>query len=196
MMKRVGWVLLGVLVGAAGSAAGARADGLSGLDAKLRDTGRVGTVPPPSAGPVRPPSSGPSRATPDAGTGDRARDPRQAQVRLEADDAATEAATSTGGRTAADQEDLQRTDGAVADCRIEVARRRRVPPSKVAAGTVQLRFTIESSGRVREAEALSAVDTDLEVAACAKRVLSGWSFPKRTGDAEIVVERTYRFPRS
>jgi hypothetical protein len=60
---------------------------------------------------------------------------------------------------------------------------------------VVVRFTIEKSGRVREAEALSAVDTDLEVAACAKRVLSDWKFPKRVRDAEVVVERTYRFLR-
>jgi outer membrane biosynthesis protein TonB len=67
-----------------------------------------------------------------------------------------------------------------------------MPPAKIAAGTVVLRFTIEKSGRVRDAEALSADGTDLEVAACAKRVLSEWVFAKRA-QGGTVVERTYRF---
>jgi hypothetical protein len=45
---------------------------------------------------------------------------------------------------------------------------------------------------VRDAEALSADGTDLEVAACAKRVLSEWVFAKRA-QGGTVVERTYRF---
>src|SRR5437763_1523719 len=73
-----------------------------------------------------------------------------------------------------------------------VARRRRVPPAKIAASTVVVRFTIERDGRVRDAEALIAAGTDLEVAACAKRVVSQWVFAKRAKDA-TVVERTYRF---
>jgi hypothetical protein len=88
--------------------------------------------------------------------------------------------------------DVRPTDDAVAACRIEVARRRHLPPAKIAAESVVVRFTIERSGRVRDAEALSAAGTDLEVAACAKRVLSEWKFAKRARDG-IVVERTYRF---
>jgi hypothetical protein len=166
----------------------ARADGLAGLDAKLRATGRVGTPTPQAAGEI-------PATTPDAGAPERARDPRQALVRIE-DAAAAQAAAPTASRpSAADEEELQKTEGAVASCHVEVARRRRVPPAKIAAGSVVVRFTIEKSGRVREAEALSALDTDLEVAACAKRVLSQWTFTKRARDA-LVVERTYRFSRS
>ena len=88
--------------------------------------------------------------------------------------------------------EVQPTDGAVAACRVGIARRRRVPPAKIAASEVVVRFTIERSGRVRDAEALTAAGTDLEVAACAKRVLSEWVFAKRAKDA-TVVERTYRF---
>ena len=105
------------------------------------------------------------------------------------------AATDDGARTATVTDggnEVQPTDGAVAACRVEIARRRRLPPAKIAASEVVVRFTIERSGRVRDAEALTAAGTDLEVAACAKRVLSEWVFAKRAKDA-TVVERTYRF---
>ena len=191
---RGGVMIKGGVVGLVAIAAGAvisgagRAEGLAGLDAKLRATGRVGTPTQESAGGI-------PAATPDAGAPERTRDPRQALVRVD-DDATAQAAATTATRPSdADEEELQRTDGAVAACRVEVARRRRVPPAKVAAGSVVVRFTIERSGRVREAEALSAVDTDLEVAACAKRVLSQWTFNKRAREA-LVVERAYRFSRS
>jgi hypothetical protein len=194
MTKRAGGLVTGVAMAAAAAAAmiisaPADADGLPGLDAKLQGTGRIGT----------PPTQAPGRLTassPDAGAAEGTRDPRQALVRIEDDTAAAEASKSGNRPDAADTAELQHTDGAVAACRIEVARRRRLPPSKVAAGSVVLRFTIERTGRVREAEALSAIDTDLEVAACAKRVLSEWTFTKRMRDAAVVVERTYRFSRS
>jgi len=187
MMRRGGLWSLGIAAIVMISAT-AGAEGLTGLDAKLEGTGRIG-APPSQAG------GGILAATPDAGAPERARDPRQALVRIEDDAAAQAAAATTTRATSADEEELQRTDGAVASCHIEVARRRRVPPAKIAAGSVVVRFTIEKSGRVREAEALSALDTDLEVAACAKRVLSQWTFAKRARDA-LVVERTYRFSRS
>jgi hypothetical protein len=78
-------------------------------------------------------------------------------------------------------------------CRVEVARRRRVLPAEVAAGAVTLRWTVEATGRVKNAEAVAVQATDLEVAACAKRVITEWVFPKsRSGS--VTVERTYRFP--
>jgi hypothetical protein len=40
MGTRAGWMVLGAIVGAIGPAR-ARADGLAGLDAKLRETGRI-----------------------------------------------------------------------------------------------------------------------------------------------------------
>jgi hypothetical protein len=187
MMKRGGLWSVGIAALAMISTT-ARADGLAGLDAKLRATGRIGTPAPRAAGEI-------PAMTPDAGAAESARDPRQALERIE-DAAAAQAAAPTITRpTVADEEELQKTDSAVVACHVEVARRRRVPPAKIAAGSVVVRFTIDKSGRVREAEALSALDTDLEVAACAKRVLSQWTFAKRARDA-LVVERTYRFSRS
>ena len=53
-------------------------------------------------------------------------------------------------------------------------------------------FTVQANGHVREAEAVSAAGTDLEIAACAKRVVSEWVFAKHTG-RDIAAQRTYRF---
>ena len=89
------------------------------------------------------------------------------------------------------EQEYRQTDVAVGNCRVEVARRRQVAPARLAAGTVLVRFTIERSGRVRNAEAVAETNTDLEVAACAKRVVSDWRFAKHAG-GEITVERLYR----
>jgi hypothetical protein len=180
-MSRAKWGMVAVGVcGAWWAFATARvgAEGLAGLDAQLSGTGRIGTYAPHAT----------HIATPDAGVSSMSRDAVPAMTRTSAatDDAARGAHVTDGG------EEVQPTDGAVAACRVEIARRRRVPPAKVAANAVVVRFTIERSGRVRDAEALTAEGTDLEVAACAKRVLSEWVFAKRAKDA-TVVERTYRF---
>jgi hypothetical protein len=89
--------------------------------------------------------------------------------------------------------EYRRAEPRLEQCRIEVARRRRVAPSRVAAKSVTLRWTIEPSGRVHDAEALLAPQTDTEVAACAKRVISEWTFAKQPGGAQTV-EWTYTFP--
>lgn len=179
-MKVVGWLVIGVgVVGCAAVESLAHAEGLSGLDAKLSGTGRIGTFTPESR--IAP------AATNVAGAAG-ARDPAAATVRID-DDAATRGAPQPSGLR---DDEVRLTEAPVAACRLEVARRRRVPPAKIAAGTVTLRFTIERTGRVRDAEALTAVDTDLEVAACAKRVVSEWTFAPRSYEA-VVVERPYRF---
>ena len=181
-MTRAKWGM--VAIGVCGvwwavATARAGAEGLTGLDAQLNGTGRIGTFAP----------QGMQIASPDAGATPAARDPMPAMARANAaaaDDGMRDARMTDGGN------EVQPTDGAVAACRVEVARRRRVPPAKIAASTVVVRFTIERDGRVRDAEALIAAGTDLEVAACAKRVVSQWVFAKRAKDA-TVVERTYRF---
>jgi hypothetical protein len=89
--------------------------------------------------------------------------------------------------------EYRRAEPRLQQCRIEVARRRRVAPSRVAAKSVTLRWTIEPSGRVHDAEALLAPQTDHEVAACAKRVITEWTFAKQTGGPQTI-EWTYTFP--
>jgi len=159
----------------------ARGESLAGLEDKLNGTGRIGTFIPESA-PIAPAA---------VGAATQARDVRQAAARADEHPSEMPAAPTNG----ANDEEIRGTDRKVAACRIEVARRRRVTPAKVAAGTVVLRFTIDKSGRVRDAEALTAVNTDLEVAACAKRVLSESVFVKRA-QGPVVVERPYRFPEA
>ena len=178
---RMGPMVLGMAV-VWGAGAGARAEvvpaGLAGLDVAMNGTGRVGNpwqgsdapivapnVPNPSAyrhAPVTTPSA--------------LRDDDRAPARRRGD---------------LSEQEYRQTDVAVANCRVEVARRRQVAPARLAAGSVLLRFTVETSGRVRDAEAVSETNTDLEVAACAKRVLSDWRFAKHAG-REITVERIYR----
>lgn len=155
------------------------AEGLAGIGTQLNGTGRIGTY--------TPELTRIGAASPDGGVATSTRDPASAVARI-SDDADSRTATANEPGDA----ELASTDAAVAACRVEIARRRRVPPAKVAAGTVVLRFTIERSGRVREAEALSAPGTDLEVAACAKRVVSEWVFARRATDG-TVAKRTYRF---
>ena len=175
-MTNAMWAIIAIGLCVA-AAAPVWADGLSGLDTALNGTGRIGTYAP--SEPRIAPSS------PDGGVAASARDPVPALARIGADEEHAIRAGDGG-------EEVHRTDAAVAACRIDVARRRHVAPAKVAADAVVLRFTIEHSGRVRDAEAISADGTDLEVAACAKRVLSEWVFAKR-GKERTVVERTYRF---
>jgi len=178
-MRNAGWALVAVVV-CGTAAAPVWAEGLAGIGTQLNGTGRIGTYTPELT----------HIASPDGGVAASTRDPASAVARIggEADARATTVIEPGDAELAA-------TDTAVAACRVEVARRRRVPPAKIAAGTVVLRFTIERSGRVREAEALEAPGTDLEVAACAKRVLSEWVFAKRaTGGT--VAKRTYRFASS
>jgi len=153
-------------------------EGLAGLDAQLTGTGRIGTLAP-ELGHIAPAS--------DAGVPPGPRDPAPANMRID-----DEAAARAGRAGERGNWEVGLTETKVAACHLEVARRRQLPPAKIAAGTVVLRFTIEKSGRVRNAEALSADGTDLEVAACAKRVLSEWVFAKRA-QGGTVVERTYRF---
>jgi Gram-negative bacterial TonB protein C-terminal len=175
-MKNVGWAVFAAVV-CGTAAAPVWAEGLAGLSAQLDGTGRIGTFTPKGTG----------IAPPDAGVPASGRDPASAVARInDAADARAARADDLGDA------ELTATETSVASCRVEVARRRKVPPGKVAAGTVVLRFTIERSGRVRDAEALSAPGTDLEVAACAKRVLSEWVFAKRAKDG-AVVKRTYGF---
>jgi outer membrane biosynthesis protein TonB len=161
----------------------ARADGLpaglAGLDAAMNATGRVGdpwkrSDPPIAAGSV----------------------PEDPYSQRHSPETAARAVRSDGHAPPAPSGDLseqeyRQTDVAVSNCRVEVARRRQVALARVAAGTVLLRFTVEPSGRVRDAEAVSEIDTDLELAACAKRVLSDWRFAKHAG-RDITVERLYR----
>jgi hypothetical protein len=177
-MRVLGWLLVTMAVSTAASAE-PRGSGLAGLDEQLKAIGRVGDLVPRSTAQIE-------AASPDAGVAGRA--PALPASPADTDGRGAPASQPPGLA----EEEYRRTDGPVTACRVEVARRRRITPVKVAARAVTIRFTIEPSGRVRDAEALAAAGTDLEVAACAKRVLSEWVFAKHA-TGSIVVERDYRF---
>ena len=170
-MKTLGVFVLGWFAVATPSA---EADGLAGLDAQLNGTGRIGVMTPRLQAQV---AAGPS------GDVKRAETPIAAR---NDDLSALPPQTEALGEA-----ELKQTEARVAACRIEVARRRQIPPSKVAAGSVRLRFIVEPNGRVHDAEAISAKETDHEVAACAKRILTEWSFGKHNGTA-VMIEHNYQ----
>jgi hypothetical protein len=177
------WVVLGVMIGAAAGYASAEpaATGLAGLDSQLNRTGRIGAYAPQSSSSIAPAIAPPASE----------RDSTARALRpLSSDHGNLGDQVDRRGGLA--EEEFVPTEGRVTACRVEVARRRQVSPKKLAAKEVVLRFNVEADGHVRDAEAVSAPDTDLEIAACAKRVLSEWVFAKHVGDA-IAVERTYRF---
>jgi len=180
------WLFLAVLVLTVGAVAGhvlaePGATGLTGLDDKLSSTGRIGVYTPPSSSQIAPGVAPPTSDSDSASRGLQPVAPGRAKLSVPAEH-----------RAGLAEEEFTPTDGPVAACRVEVARRRQVEPRKLAAKQVVLRFNVEADGHVRNAEAVSALDTDLEIAACAKRVLSGWVFAKHPGEA-IPIERTYHF---
>jgi hypothetical protein len=180
------WVLLGTVLGVmmgavAGYASAEPAPGLAGLDEQLNTTGRIGPYAPPPSSQIAP------AIAPEASDRDSA--PRALQPLATDRSNLREQVKRQGGLA---EEEFMPTEAPVTACRVEVARRRQVSPKKLAAKEVVLRFNVEADGHVRDAEAVSAPGTDLEIAACAKRVLSEWVFAKHLGDA-IAVERTYRF---
>ena len=171
---------VGLVIGAAAGFASAQqpaATGLAGLNEQLNSTGRIGGYAPPPPAQIAPAASGNDTA------------PRA--LELPAADR-PEAADRLNQPEGLAEEELLRTEPPVSACRVEVARRKQIAPQKVAAKEVLLRFTVEPNGRVRDAEAVAAPGTDLEVAACAKRVLSEWLFAKHAGGL-VAVKRTYRF---
>ncbi len=171
-----GFGLMVVLVGGAVSAEPAPT-GLGALDQELGSTGKVGTYTPHATSAIEPAAIEPDRA---------ARVPELPTERPAV------SAERTEQPAVLSEEEVRRTEAPVTACRVEVARRRQISPQKLAANQVIVRFTVEPNGRVRDAETVSAPATDLEIAACAKRVLSEWLFAKHAR-GEITLERTYHF---
>lgn len=172
---------LGDGAGAGTGAPAVQAGGLANIDSALNSTGRIALVDMSSA------HGGNGAGLETAGLaakGDRVVRP----VTAGGNEAAT---TGTGGNSVFGDIEYHKMSQAFEHCRVEVARRRQVAPSTVAAGSVTLRWIIDGSGHVRDAEALSASDTDLEVAACAKRVTADWVFSKPAIGA-VTVQRTFK----
>jgi hypothetical protein len=171
-------VVMTAMMGGVASAEPAQS-GLGALDQQLGSTGRVGAYTPHAATSIEPAPIAPAPES-------SARVPELPTEREAVPDRTPEQTALLS------EEEMRRTEAPVNACRVEVARRRQISPQKVAADQVIVRFTVEPNGRVRNAETISAPATDLEIAACAKRVLSEWLFAKHARGL-ITLERTYHF---
>jgi hypothetical protein len=152
---------------------------LPGLDQEMGSTGKVGVYAPHASTETQ---IEPAQVAPDT----TARVPQLPAERPAVPDHPSEPPAALS------EEEMRRTEAPVNACRVEVARRRQISPQKVPADQVIVRFTVEPNGRVRNAETISAPATDLEIAACAKRVLSEWLFAKHAR-GQITLQRTYHF---
>jgi hypothetical protein len=180
-MKLLQWLAVVMLLGVSATAESTESTestgtGLSGLNAELNATGRIGTYEPQTPVHIAPASKESEAPREHPSPIVNPGDVPHRQIRPDA----------------LVEEELRPTDSAVRGCRVDVARRRQTLPTNVAAKQVIVRFNINQDGHVRDAEALWAPDTDLEIAACAKRVVSQWTFAKRPRNS-MNVERTYRF---
>lgn len=189
-LGRLAMLLVGLTTLAA-SARSARAEGFllaaaspgehAFMAPSLRETGRVA-----GAEVARP-------VTPAAGiTGDA----DERAVPMVAEDEAEEAADDSDEVTLpidpilASKVDL--TVASFEQCRVAVARRRHVRPSEVQAGTVKVRWTIEAKGGVRDSEVVTAVETDVTVAACVKRVVASADLTS-PDQRTVTLERRFTF---
>jgi hypothetical protein len=76
------------------------------------------------------------------------------------------------------------------DCRIDVARRRKVAPADVPADALTLRWTIRRNGTVGATEVVAVSPTDLDVVDCVKAEMSTWTFSRPHG-GPVPVERDF-----
>ena len=92
-------------------------------------------------------------------------------------------------------QEIQTNFEALENCRVDVARAKRVELSKVAANELLLRWTIEPSGQTGPTEVVATAPVDLDLMDCVKAAMSRWSFTPPRGGA-IHAERTFTFRRA
>jgi hypothetical protein len=82
---------------------------------------------------------------------------------------------------------------ALDDCRIEVARTKRIAPGAVVANELLLRWTIKPSGSVGLTQVVATTPVDMDVMTCVKAtMMTRWSFTRPQG-GQIELERTFAF---
>jgi hypothetical protein len=91
-------------------------------------------------------------------------------------------------------QELQANFETLENCRVDVARARRVELSKVVADQLLLRWTIEPSGLTYATEVVAARPVDLDLMDCVKAAMSRWSFTRPRGGA-VHIERPFTFRR-
>jgi hypothetical protein len=83
----------------------------------------------------------------------------------------------------------------VENCRLDVARDKRIAPSKVVADQLILRWTIDPSGQISSTEVVAATPVDLDLMDCVKAAMSRWTFTRPRGGA-VHVEQRFAFRRA
>ena len=91
--------------------------------------------------------------------------------------------------------EIQTNFGTLENCRVDVARAKRVELSKVVADELLLRWTIDPSGHTGATEVVATAQVDLDLMNCVKAAMSRWSFTRPSGGA-IRVERPFAFRRA
>ena len=82
---------------------------------------------------------------------------------------------------------------ALDDCRIEVARTKRIAPAAVVADELLLRWTIKPTGSVGFTQVVATTPVDMDVMTCVKAtMMTRWSFTRPQG-GQIELERTFAF---
>ena len=92
-------------------------------------------------------------------------------------------------------QEIQANFETLENCRVDVARAKRVELSKVTADQLLLRWTIEPSGLIGSTEVVAARPVDLDLMDCVKAAMSRWSFTRPRGGA-VHVERPFTFRRA
>jgi hypothetical protein len=77
-------------------------------------------------------------------------------------------------------------------CRIDVARGKKLRAGEVAADRLTLRWTIELTGKVHAPEVVGTTAVDADVLDCVKHQMTAWTFSRPSG-GPLPVERVYRF---
>ena len=91
-------------------------------------------------------------------------------------------------------QEIQTNFETLENCRVDVARAKRVALSKVLADELLLRWTIEPSGQTGPTEVVATAQVDLDLMDCVKAAMSRWSFTRPRGGA-MHVERAFAFRR-
>lgn len=158
----------------------------------LTETGRMAAMP--TVDPLsRIERSGPADAiAPGAPTGvEPERSVSAAAAALDVDEPPPKAGRGTLNRRAFEREAGDRL-AALDDCRVAVARQKRITPAEVEASALLLRWTIQPDGRVDQTEVVATKPVDPAVMDCIKSTMAGWTFTPPTG-GPVSVERALVF---
>ncbi|HLK93121.1 MAG TPA: hypothetical protein VKZ18_24715 [Polyangia bacterium] len=93
------------------------------------------------------------------------------------------------------EQELAANFEAVENCRVDVARVKRVQLGKVTADQLLLRWTIEPSGQTAQTEVVATTPVDLDVMDCVKGIMTRWTFTRPRGGA-VHLERLFAFRKA